>query len=125
MRILLLSFVVMFVLACSPSKSGATQEIAKTETNITVLMRTEFMEACQAKPEYLRKRRNGTIEKHCKCIFKEAMKGLSDEERIVAGFYLYGEQHEGFKKRLHNRPPDLDAMVPAVKAIGRAAKKCR
>lgn len=88
-------------------------------------MRTEFLSACEARPEYERKRRDGTIDRYCGCLFDRTMKGLTEDQRILAGFYLYGEQSEAFKTR-YTLSPDLMEHIGLVsKAIDRAAKTCR
>lgn len=95
-------------------------------TKLNDPMRAEFMEHCQDRPEYTSRKRAGTLDKYCLCIFDKTMKGLTEEERIVAGFYLYGETSEGYQKRY---PFDVleaaNSMMTASKAINKAVKSCR
>ena len=104
------------LISCAPSNTP-TQNIDP--------MRAEFMESCAARPEYVSKRRDGTIDRYCGCVFDRTMKGLTEEQRILAGFYLYGEQSEAFKSRYEMNPDSLQYMGVVSKAIGNAAKVCR
>jgi len=89
-------------------------------------MRTEFLEHCQARPEYNSRKRAGTLDKYCRCIFDKTMKMLTEKERIAAGFYLYGETSEGYMDRYQVDIQDaVDGMMPASQAIGEAVKSCR
>ena len=121
------------VIACSPQETTTAQTPDTTAPSTQVdnadLMQEEFMESCRARPEYVSRKRAGTLDKYCKCIFDVTMRGLTDPERAFAGFYLYGEQHEAFQTRFTARfkdaPFDAEAMGAAVKAVGRAAETCR
>lgn len=105
----------MSLLACTGHNSPESTELA--------LMQSEHMERCLSRREY-QSRNPEKIEKHCRCIFKTAMKGRSEDEQMTIAFYLYGEKNEAFKERFRANPPELDAMMPAVKAIEQAVKKC-
>ena len=89
-------------------------------------MRTEFLDHCQDRPEYTSRKRAGTLDKYCLCIFGKTMKGLTEEERIVAGFYLYGETSEGYLNRYKFDVQEaMNSMMPASRAIDKAVKSCR
>ncbi|WP_371397937.1 hypothetical protein [Fretibacter rubidus] len=54
------------------------------------------------------------------------MKGLTEEERTVAGFYLYGSSSEGYMERYPYDVQDaVDNMMTASQAIDHAVKSCR
>lgn len=116
------------LLACCAPESDSQQyndglhTVTPDELSV---MRVEFMESCQARPEYIRKKRAGTLDKHCNCIFKTTMHGLPEDEQRTAAIYLYGETHEAFLERFRADPPPTDAMPAAVKAVAKAAKVCR
>jgi len=120
-KYLLAAGVAIALSACAPSSVPETPE---TATDSLQQMRSEFMESCQARREYIRQKRAGTLEKLCNCIFKTTMRGLSEDEQVTAAFYLYGEQHEAFLKRFQANPPPMDAMPGAIKAVAGAAKIC-
>lgn len=115
------------LLGCSDKgeTESSDSQAALSKSDVYKLMHGEFMDSCRLRPEYARKKKAGTLDTHCACIFKTAMSGLSEDEQLVTAFYLYGEQHEAFRARLSEIKPNYDAMPAAVKAVGRAAKKCR
>ena len=112
------TFFCCLLAACSP---GDETLASKTDNP----MRAEFLEHCQDRPEYASRKGAGTLDKYCLCVFDKTMKGLSEEERIAAGFYLYGETSEGY---LNRYPIDVQAaatsMTAASQAIGKAVKSC-
>lgn len=114
------------LLGCSDGDGAKPSEPQATlsKSNAYKLMRSEFMDSCRVRPEYARRKKTGTLDNHCKCIFKTAMTGRSEDEQMTIAFYLYGEKNKAFQDRFRANPPDLDAMVPAVKAIEKAVKKC-
>lgn len=94
--------------------------------NSNNVMRTEFLEHCQDLPENISRKRAGTLDKYCFCIFDKTMKGLTEEERTVAGFYLYGSSSEGYMERYPYDVQDaVDNMMTASQAIDHAVKSCR
>ena len=89
-------------------------------------MRAEFLEHCQTRPEYKARKRAGTLDKYCLCVFDKTMKDLTEEERIVAGFYLYGESSDDYLNRYPievNKAGNI--MATASQAIDKAVKSCR
>jgi len=104
--------------------SGDNASSGLPQTQLSMLQ-TEFMKSCRARPEYISKRRAGTLDKHCTCVFKTTMRGLSEDEQRTAALYLYGESNDGFRKRYQENPPNLDAMPGAVNAVAKAAQRCR
>lgn len=120
MRYALTTILTGFVFtACSASEG-------KTFSDFNDLMWTEFLEHCQARPEYISRKRAGTLDKYCLCVFDRTMKGLTKKERITAGFYLYGETSEGYMDRHSIDVQDvMHSMMPAAQAIDKAVKSCR
>ena len=103
----------------------AAEPSEKTDSNGEMArLQSEHMEHCVSRREY-QSRDLKKIEKHCRCVFTTAMRGLSDDEQFTAAFYLYGETDKAFKERFRANPPDLDAMGPAIEAVAKAAKTCR
>lgn len=98
----------------------------KSSSNSDTPMRTEFLDHCQDRPEYTSRKRARTLDKYCLCVFDRTMKNLTEEERIVAGFYLYGETSEGYLKRYPFNVQDAaNGMMAASQAIDKAVKSCR
>jgi len=97
----------------------------KASTTVNYPMRTEFLQHCQARPEYASRKRAGTLDKYCLCVFDKTMEGLTEKERIAAGFYLFGEASEDYIDRYPIDIMDaMDAMMPASEAISKAVKSC-
>ena len=121
-------FIILFTAmtaSCTPDQDSGQKSADENDPFSMSNMRAKFYDRCQNRIEYQSKKRAGTLDKHCKCIFDRTMRGLSkDEQRIAAG-YLYGNNDEAFREALRSDPPDLDAMPAAVEAVGRAAQKCR
>ena len=125
-RILVFSSLVMLA-SCAPESDPRKNDdsLPPATSDALSVMRTEFMESCQARKDYARQKKAGTLNKLCKCIFKRTMQGLSLDEQRTAAFYLYGESNADFRERFVTNPPDLDAMPAAVEAVAKAAKTCR
>ena len=112
-------FLTSLLVACSPGN----ETIASKSNNP---MRAEFLEHCQDRPEYASRKRAGTLDKYCLCVFDKTMKGLSEDERIAAGFYLYGGTSEGYLKRYPFNVQDAaNGMMTASQAINKAVNSCR
>lgn len=115
----------MCVTACS-AEDKATNPFARADD--VTLMRAEFMPSCQARPEFVSRRHNGTVDQHCECVFDAAMRGLDRGERLMVGFYLYGEQNDAFLTRFRQEHsgsiPDTSDMATAAQAIAIASERC-
>ena len=87
-------------------------------------VRTEFVAACMARVEY---RSMETIRRtaYCECGYDRTMSGLSDNEKPYAQFYLLSQVGIDVRKRKLISKPDMQAMIKASKAIGRAVAQCR
>lgn len=120
LRLLLFSMIFLINAACAGDTPSSQMDSANQ-----YLMRQEFMTNCQARPEYISQKRAGTLDRLCTCIFDKTMHGLSEEEQVTAGFYLYGETHDSFRERLKTKPINPDTMMPAAEAVGKAARLCR
>lgn len=114
---------VAIIAACAGCSSETS--IPASDTLSKSAMRVEFMNSCLNRPEYVARKRAGTLDPYCSCIFNKTMKGLSQEEQITAGFYLYGETHTEFRERLKTSPINPESMMPATQAIDKAVKVCR
>lgn len=124
-RSLMISVIAAGIVSCAAEQNVGPLPAANNDPFSMPTMRANFYDRCQNRIEYQSRKRTGTLDKHCKCIFDKTMRGLSkDEQRIAAG-YLYGNNDEAFREALRSDPPDLDAMPAAVEAVGRAAKRCR
>ncbi len=93
-------------------------------------LREAFLDACQVNPDQVRieEQSNGrvTTESYCKCAYDKTMRGLSEQERSTAAFYLLvqvGVDERDAKRRLP--AIDYSAMGAASAAIGRMTQQCR
>lgn len=88
----------------------------------------EFQTACESNsndtPKGFTLTGELTREKYCKCIFKNAMRGLTDEEKKVAAFYLLGQSGVDLKNRREFKTIDPMAMGGGAQAVGKAVQRC-
>jgi len=88
----------------------------------------EFQAACenqsQSAPPGFTLTGEYTREKYCKCIFNTAMRGLTDDEKKVAAFYLLGQSGVKVDHRPEFKTMDPMAIGNGAAAVGRAAERC-
>jgi len=119
-RVHVLITAVSLLMGCTAGETPAAKppgELSK--------MRTEFIDHCQNRPDHKAKKRAGTLEKYCSCIFKTTMRGLTQNEQLIAAFYLYGEKDDAFRQKIQTQTPNFDGMGTAAEAIEKAVKRCR
>ena len=87
-------------------------------------LRKEFAEACFQLAAH-RTTKPARRKPYCSCIYDSTMRGLSNEVRPFAQFYLL--QQVGIDARSKNLidTPEIGAMVKASHAIGAATRRCR
>ena len=88
-------------------------------------IRREFVEACMQMKAYqsVQVDKRNTL---CKCSYDAAIKGLSEDAQNAARFYLLEQAGaETASKNLISNPPNVNAMVEASTAIGKAVQQCR
>lgn len=88
----------------------------------------EFLVACTAEPNNTPSGFYGsdkiTPDTYCACIFDTTMRGLSEDEKLVAAFYLLGQSGIDTRNRPEFRQIDPMAMMAGSEAVGRAVNRC-
>ena len=106
----------MVLTACSPSDSTSNDPF-----------RTEYLAACENQSFYKRKPVD-KVQKYCRCVYDKTLRGLSDDEKMAARFYLMAQSGIDVQNREEFTSIDpvvaADSMVPASNAIGEAVKAC-
>lgn len=113
MRYLTYIPVLLTLCACGPSSDADD------------LIRGEFVEACMQMKAYqsVQADKRNTL---CKCSYDTTIKGLSEKAQNAARFYLLEQAGaETATKNLISNPPNVNAMVEASTAIGKAVQQCR
>ncbi len=91
-------------------------------------LRTEFLALCQGSPDQVRieTQSQGRVKTadYCACVYDDTVRGLSDAEAKVAAFYLMSQVGASQADLQKFRDMDLNGMVAASEAIGKAAKRC-
>jgi hypothetical protein len=101
------------LLACNPAEPVADDPY-----------RIEFVAACEGRIEY-RTMQAEERTAYCECGYDKTMAGLSDEEKPFARFYLLEQVGVDVQSRNLISEPNMQAMVKASEAIGKAVARCK
>jgi hypothetical protein len=109
--ILILLLLMMTAAACNPAE------------NENDPIRVEFISGCEGLRAYssMKPDRRTSM---CKCIYDTAMRGLSEQEKNGARFYLLEQAGIDAKSKNLVSISDLNVMGTAAKAVGDAVKQC-
>ena len=108
----------MAVLLAAPAISACDPEAPKNDP-----VRTKFIAGCDGLKPYQSMKPEKRIAR-CKCIYDKTLRGLTDEEKRYARFYLLVQAGLEAEARKLLSMPNMDAIVKSSNAIGAAVKQC-
>jgi|GEM_PF-3268296 len=85
--------------------------------------KAEMIAACIEYPSYKR-RGPERAARYCSCVYDNTMRGLTEEEQLVARFYLLGQIGINTRERDEYKKMDISVIGTAANAIGEALKRC-
>lgn len=121
------------VVACDTPNEGIDADVADeasavAETVSAEPFEEEFLAACATKPNGTPSGFYGTDkitpDSYCACIFDTAMRDLSEEEKLVAAFYLLGQSGVDTRNRAEFKQIDPMALIAGSDSVGRAVNQC-
>ncbi|MEO1552459.1 MAG: hypothetical protein AAFR82_00890 [Pseudomonadota bacterium] len=121
------------VVACdatdeTPQAEAVEEASVSAEIEPPLPFEEEFLTACTSKSTGTPSGFYGTDEitrdSYCACLFDTAMRNLSEDERLVAAFYLLGQSGVDTQNRLEFKQIDPMAMGAGSAAVGRAVSRC-
>ncbi|MEL6826746.1 MAG: hypothetical protein AAFZ74_17675 [Pseudomonadota bacterium] len=121
------------VVACDTPGEGIDTDVADEASTVAETVpaepfEEEFLAACASKPNGTPSGYYGTDKitpkSYCACIFDNAMRDLSEDEKLVAAFYLLGQSGVDTRNRPEFKQIDPMAMIAGSDSVGRAVNRC-
>lgn len=100
------SLILLVLTACAPAEKSPNP------------MRTEFMKSCPQQKPYVN-RDTDRVTRYCRCIYDKYTKGLQEDEKLIAQFYLMSQFGVDVQARPEFKNMDVDKVMIVINKMNR------